>query len=376
MRADVAIARRRRDEVAEAELGTATYGREVRRGDDPALASRARRPGWRPRHRAQREMVVISDFQRGAIDAPAIASVPEQPACRVVRWSDCHRAAIRGRRAAGVRRTGDTRTQTIELTADATAVRIAREPRWARDGYPDCTAAGADGCCRVAARAGTPAGDRQQPIDRSPFRALSPARSLRSLTSVACWLDAAHRAAAPGEPGALPRRGCAGATARRRPRSTRGSSVVARSATAKPLLWAAASGDELVLDVAAPSDSLFAAQVVRAALIARVTTDRYRRAGDSPDRQRHVGRVGSARAGAGRRSAWHSVETTDARWCWRRVADLPGRRAVAPRAFDGSGPARRWRVLPDATRRRASRDPRCRRVTAGRLAETDESARR
>ena len=91
--------------------------------------------------------------------------------------------------------------------------------------------------------------------------------------------------------------------------------TVARSADGAPLVRAAASGRELLLEIAAPPDSLLAAATVRAALTARIDVDVYA--------EREVARLDEAwltaftRPSAGvTRDAWRSAESTDARWFW------------------------------------------------------------
>jgi hypothetical protein len=83
----------------------------------------------------------------------------------------------------------------------------------------------------------------------------------------------------------------------------------------RTIVASAAAGDELVVDVAAPSDSLLAAAVVRAALNARVDVDGYR--------EMEIARSEPALLDALKRpagpvdaGAWRSADVTDARWCW------------------------------------------------------------
>ncbi len=311
MRADGGDRARQADEMAEAEAVTATY---ARRFDVATIRDGlARAAAWlETTPPSRREIVVISDVQRGAIDAPSIASVPDTAGFRVVSVG----STVTERRLEGFpllsAGTGDTRTQSLQVTADATAVTIARQPDGRRDGIRIVPAAAADALLRIAARAGAFAGDRQQPMTVLLSGAESGALP-SSLTSVRDgWM---LRAVLRLQESLAPFRDVApGSPARDVPGSSPWTTVLANG-EAKPIVVAAASGDELILDVAAPSDSLFAAQVVRAALNARVTTDRYR--------ESEIARTDSVTLNAWTRpappvdrSVWHSVETTDARWCW------------------------------------------------------------
>ena len=90
-----------------------------------------------------------------------------------------------------------------------------------------------------------------------------------------------------------------------------------------PLVRAAASGSELLLDIAAAPDSLVAAEVVRAALIARLDVRAYD--------EHEIARIDDAsltalkrEPGPVTRDAWRTSETTDARWLWLLALILLG----------------------------------------------------
>jgi hypothetical protein len=89
------------------------------------------------------------------------------------------------------------------------------------------------------------------------------------------------------------------------------------------LVRAAASGAELLVDVKAPVDSLFAAEVVRAVLNARIDPGAYD--------EHEVARVDEALLAALSRppgpvtlEAWRTSESSDARWAWLGALILLG----------------------------------------------------
>ncbi len=91
----------------------------------------------------------------------------------------------------------------------------------------------------------------------------------------------------------------------------------------RPLLRAAASGSELLLEVGAPADGLFAAEVVRAVLTARLDPAGYD--------EHEVGRLDAAlvdaltrQPGSVTRDAWRTADTSDARWLWLAAIVLLG----------------------------------------------------
>ena len=86
---------------------------------------------------------------------------------------------------------------------------------------------------------------------------------------------------------------------------------------------AASSGNELIVDVDGGPDSLAAAAVVRALLMARIDPEPYA--------EHEVARVDAATMSAGSRSpapvsrdAWRNAESTDARWLWFVVLAMLG----------------------------------------------------
>ena len=127
------------DEAARAEMTASAYAQRIDARDLGAGVARGR--AWLETvPPSQREVVVISDFQRGAISRtePAVASVPasDRPALRPG-----------GRDGGGARQVAGApllafpdaaRAQTIELTADATAISIACR-RWSGNGIADRT---------------------------------------------------------------------------------------------------------------------------------------------------------------------------------------------------------------------------------------------
>jgi hypothetical protein len=96
--------------------------------------------------------------------------------------------------------------------------------------------------------------------------------------------------------------------------------TLARNHDGAPLLRAAASGSQLLLDVAASPDTLLAALVVRAVLTARLDTSGYS--------EHEVARVDLSALtrppGPVTRDAWRTADSSDARWAWLLALILLG----------------------------------------------------
>jgi hypothetical protein len=206
---------------------------------------------------------------------------------------------------------------------------------------------------RILAEAGTPTGSAEQPLaiqftsgestNRSAeLTAVSSGWMLRTvlrLSSDRSLLASARSVTTAGSTGDSP----AGPW-----------TIILRDRRQMPLVRAAAARSELLLDVGAPPESLFAAAVVRAALIAR--------RGESDLAEQEVGRIDASRLAAWSRppasvdrqahtsyasvhgrDAWIGVESTDARWFWAVALML-----LAVEQWLRARPARRGRE--DATR--------------------------
>ena len=258
---------------------------------------------------AKREIVVISDFQNGALTSADLAVVPASIGVRLRQTG----APVRARRIEGPVLFGTTQSQsqTVVLSGNATAVSMT--PRAAAaDGLqivtPDSGRAAAGTLVQVVASAGAPAPAREQPLvvtfaGATP-RAAQPISSPWMLqTLLRLRADPEIAAARMGESGVS-------AVADDPPWS-----VVVRDAAGRPVVRAAAAGPALMIDVAAPPSSYLAAAVVRGALIARH--------GPVARPEEEVQRLTPTELAKWARPAapvggdtWRGSDAPDARWCW------------------------------------------------------------
>ena len=307
-------------EGAAAELASATYGvrldaRDLRQGMARASAWLAASPP------ARREVVVVSDFQRGGLIRSSTLSMAGGIGVRFVPVGRrAETSSFEGARLLGA---GDVaaREQTIEATADTTAVGVrsgvsGEAPGLRLIGPPDAERELAR-LRRVLALAGTFASAADQPIAIQLAGATSEATPAPippgwMLGTVLRLLDDPALSASSG---ATFQSGAASAPT---PWIT-----LASNPRGEALVRAAASGAELLVDVKAPVDSLFAAEVVRAVLNARIDPSAYD--------EHEVARVDEALLVALSRppgpvslEAWRTSEASDARWAWLAALALLG----------------------------------------------------
>jgi hypothetical protein len=309
--ADGAVPTRLADDAAQAEARGAAYSRRIESAnlaDGVRLA--AAWAGSAPP--ARREVVVITDAQRGAFDATVLRLVPDGVGIRVV--------AV-GRRPSdemfdGAALLGDadrSRRQRVALTAGTTAVTIEGETRTSG---VRIVASGEQGsvvarAIDVAARAGSLAPSPEQPI---AFRfsdgggAVLPVAALDGgwMLSVALGVmaDRSLVSIAPTDASPL------GDEFGRAPWTT----LVARDG--KPVVSAAALEHELVLQAGAPVDSVFAAAVIRSALNARATSYAEREIATTAPAVLAEWQRAAAPVDPVDKDAWRRATATDARWCW------------------------------------------------------------
>jgi hypothetical protein len=306
-------------EAADAELRSATYGR---RFDAATLDDGVRRAArWLAASApARREVVVISDLQRGAIGTTAAMAVPDGTGLRFVpvgRALDT--ARFEGARLLGAGATVP-RDQTVEATADSTAVAMVARPGAEAIGLRLIAAADAEPAVarllRAVANAGAPAGSADQPIAvrfagaASETQApLAPVTSGWMLSTVLRLLDY------PGWSGAS-----TPASPERRSATVDPWTTLARSGNGSPVVRVAASGNDLLLDVSASPDTFLAAEVVRAVLTARLDPRAYA--------EHEVARVDvtalARTPGPVGRDAWRTADSSDARWVWLAALILLG----------------------------------------------------
>jgi hypothetical protein len=302
------------NEATRAELTSAAYGRAF---ESVAVADGiARAAAWlSSAPPARRELVVVSDFQNGAFDRNALAALGDSVGVRLVSVG----RPAETRRFSGLATlgsaAGSTKQQTIELSGASTTVTTAptQNPNAGlRLLLQPGEANLASKLLRSVAVAGAAAGAADEPIAIKFAGAPDEAVKVSSVASE--WMlrtvlrlqedttlrSLAVRSAAVSQLGESE----AGAW-----------TTVARDHTQQSIVRAVASGNELLVDVDAPGDSLLAATVVRAVLNAR------RNGSDFGEQE--IARIDPSSlsalnrpSGEVTREAWRNAESTDARWLW------------------------------------------------------------
>lgn len=330
MRASAAQA----DQVAAAELSGAFTSSRVDAAD---LRDGLRRASaWLEQAPpARREIVVISDFQQGALDAGAIAAAPPGAGLRFARVGTLPRA--RDFTAPPILDRDGVATPRVRLEGAETGVEIARTPGQP-GGLEIIAPAGEEPATRelrhVVAAAGTPAPSGQEPVvvvlagATPPDPVQRPARAWMLRALVALSVD--DDLAALGRPPATAPSSDAWVT-------------VLEDAARRPLVRAAASGERLVVDVAARPSEFLAAAALRGVLAAR--PDR-----GSMEEHEVLSLPPALLAGWARTpppldatsDAWRHA-ASDGRWLWALVLVLLGVEAMMRRE-----PAKRGEVRADA----------------------------
>jgi hypothetical protein len=265
----------------------------------------------------RREIVVISDFQQGALGPAAIARVPGHAGLRFVPWGQPRPVAtVVGARLLGAADI-PAREPALTLGETATAVTIRPIPAPDANGLR-LLAPAAEGqqiqrLLMVLARAGTPAPRPEEPLavvfpggDGPPVRAISGGWMLRAVVAAradATLAAAAAAGAGTGQPIEDPW------------------VVVARDGAGSPLVSAAAAGQELVYRVDAPPAAFVSAALVRAALGAS-----HR---DARAREQDTARIPASQLAAWAREPgppppdqWRQAQPGDARYAWAAALAL------------------------------------------------------
>ncbi|HET7216414.1 MAG TPA: BatA domain-containing protein [Vicinamibacterales bacterium] len=303
-------------DASRSELQSAAYGQ---RFDSRDLADGIQRAAsWlKTTPPSRKEIVVVSDFQRGAVDPRAAKeAVSAIDAAIGLRFMAVGRAADRavfdGTPLLGSPAVA-ARSLTLDVTTTATAAEFAQNSRQQTGlrliAPPDHEVTAAR-LLNAIARAGTPAGDSSEPVairfagGAQDFGSVEPIRSGWMLNVVSgvgrsATLRSLLRDAA-----------TAGVVSDDLPWV-----VALRRDDGKPIVSAARVRNELVIDVGASADTLFAAAVVRTALTARHGIARYAEReidriepGVLASLERPPGPIGN--------DAWRYADGTDARWCW------------------------------------------------------------
>jgi hypothetical protein len=238
---------------------------------------------------ARREIVVISDFQSGALSTSAIAAVPPSIGVRFVRLGQAlDRRQVSGAPLLGVAE----RVYRPEITVDADRTRWCCEAAGGSEGLQIVTADDADRAGLVKAVAASGALALARTTDRRDVRRRA---SAATTTLGSRWmLETALR--------------------------LRNDVELSRLSDDGPLARTGASGDALVVDIGASPESYAAAVAVRGVLTARhgdiarmFSEDEVRVIADSDLTawSRQAPPVDSA--------AWRYAEQNDARWFWSLV---------------------------------------------------------
>ena len=308
--ADGAIPARLADEAAQAEARGDGYSVRV---DAANVGDGLRQAiGWLSTSPpARREIVIVTDAQRGTLDEGAVRRVPDAIGIRIISIGRTHTTrTIDG--PAQIIGPDRARRQIMTLTPESTAVRL--EGDVPVRGFRIVGPAGVDAASArlldVATRAGTiaPAADQAIAVrfDSAGLGTIevSPLKSGWMLATILeLMVEPSVRAIATTDGVVL------GDDVGRPPWTM----VIERDT--KPVVSAAALHGELLLQIGGAPESLFAAAVVRAALNAR------RRPGTYAEQE--IARIGPATltalqrpAGPVHSDAWRQGRATDARWCW------------------------------------------------------------
>jgi hypothetical protein len=310
-------------EAASAEERGAAWSRRVespllRPGLQRAVAALAGAPP------ARREIVVLSDFQAGSLDADDLALVPAAIGLRLIRTGALPESrsmpglSLLASGGAGAR-------HDVTLRGPSTVLRIV--PDVAKtDGLrliADGDASGLAKLLEIVASAGTPEPDPARPVVVVFRSAALPAVQrtasgwmLRTCVDVA--LDTDLKAAAVVADAAHPG-----------PDDNQWFTLV-RDRQQQPLVRAASAGSTLILDVAATPPTLVSAAVVRAVLRSREPESARLEQEVQAIPERDLARWSRPPA-ATAADVWRSAEPSDARWCWGAVLLLLGLEAVVRR---------------------------------------------
>jgi hypothetical protein len=279
---------------------------------------------------ARREIVVVSDFQQGALTHAAIDRVPLSIGIRLVQvGADPQARTVLGIELFGVEK---ATAQEVAISGTSTAVRVVPPTRPEGESVASASAglslatsrdsAAVRSLQRAVASAGAPAPSPQQPMTiafagaslGTPVRAVSTPWMLQTVLRLSGDYDAAEASAAVD---AVEDR--ADSNPHTDPQAWH---VVFRDRQSRPLVRVAAGGRQLVVHVAAPPSAFVSAAALRGLLIARQGStsrpeDEVRRmAAAELTTLSRQGRVVTADdiGGAGADS--------DSRWCWGLVLVL------------------------------------------------------
>lgn len=264
---------------------------------------------------ARREIVVVSDFQRGMLTRADLDTVPPGIGIRLVQvGTDSPDRRLRGLDLFGA----DTSSaQDVQLSGSSTAVSIvpgSGRLEGLRLVAPKIDSLAIRALERAVASAGAPAPSPQQPLTIvfagapgiEAVHALSATWMLRTVLRLGNDREIVE-ACTDGV--------SANGDSRTAAREGREWHVVCRDRLSRPLVRAAAAGSQMVLDVAAPASALLSAAVVRGALTARHGSVAHP---EAEPRRMTAAELGAWSRGAPpvAADAWRSGQSSDGRWCW------------------------------------------------------------
>ncbi len=268
---------------------------------------------------ARREVVVVSDFQHGSVTEDDVRAVPADIGLRFVGVGELPREQRMVDVPLLTPPGSDSRTQQTQISERGTWVTFTTSPPTDQPGLRLIGSRNATDAVRVlraVARAGAPAprADRPLIVRFAPASAAEPVSPVRELWMIQALLhleqdSEVNRIAKELKGPAVP--------------DAQNWTVLIEDSSGQSLVRAAATGRELVLDVAAPITSYFAAAVVRAAL-SSVN-------GAPGDPEQEVLRIPATALSAWNRvpapvgnDAWQHADSSDARWFWVLALALIG----------------------------------------------------
>jgi hypothetical protein len=301
MEAGLAAAR----EAAGSEVGGSAEAQRIEAGDLAAGMARAvrRLPEMGP---GRREIVVVSDFQLGSLDAAALSLVPAHVGLRFVSAGQPQPTTTFAQRLLGT--PGRVpREETVTLTPTATSVTVrttASETKGLRIVAPAADRPDADRLLRAVARAGAPEPSADERlafvfpgVPAPAIRTPNTAWMLRTIAGVREQLSSLVQQGAPND------------------ETGDGWLVAMRDPSGRPLVSAGAGDGELIFRIERPPREFVAVATVGAALRARVR--------DRDRREHEIARIpasqlaGWTRApGAPPPDQWREEPPGDARYFW------------------------------------------------------------
>jgi hypothetical protein len=304
------------DEATAAEMRQAAHSIRI---DTPDLGEGLRRAAiWlSSAPPARREIVVISDFQRGALHDSAVRAIPDAIGRRLLKVGDSPGPrAIGGRPLLSAFTHGAMarRRSMIDLTADTTTLRLGPVEAGPVGGFrvigADAGAGEVARLVRVIATAGAAAPSEDEPmaIAFGNTMAAGGQSTLAGGWMLATALGVMRDPVLTDVPSA-------DVAPLSRANASAPYSVVVRRPDGSPIVSAAALGVELVFATNAAPESLFAAALARAALNARSRAQKFDEreiAAIDGDTLKSWQRA-PAPVGAGE---WRNADRTDARWFW------------------------------------------------------------